>query len=57
MPRRLYFALRLYFGLRYSWRLAWYKAAHQGARRLGLGARDQFHVRRQDVGFLSVVKR
>ena len=29
MLRRLYRAWRLYFGLNYSWRLAWHKAAHQ----------------------------
>jgi hypothetical protein len=29
MPRRLYLAWRLYIGLHYSWRLAWYKAAYQ----------------------------
>lgn len=31
MVRRLYIAWRLYTGLNYSWRLAWYKAAHQQA--------------------------
>jgi hypothetical protein len=31
MPRRLYLAWRLYFGLNYSWRLAWHKAAYQRA--------------------------
>jgi len=27
MVRRLYLAWRLHTGLRYSWRVAWYKAA------------------------------
>ncbi len=31
MFRRLYLALRMYTGLNYSWRLAWYKAAYQQA--------------------------
>ena len=31
MPRRLLLAWRLYFGLNYSWRLAWHKAAHRQA--------------------------
>jgi len=31
MPRRLYLAWHLYIRLDYSWRLAWYKAAHQQA--------------------------
>jgi len=31
MFRKLYLAWRLHIGLNYSWRLAWYKAAHQRA--------------------------
>jgi len=28
MPRRLYFAWRMYVSLNYSWRVAWHKAAY-----------------------------
>ena len=31
MARKLYLTWRLYSGLHYSWRLAWYKAAHDQA--------------------------
>ena len=29
MARKLYLAWRFYSGLRYPWRIAWYKAAHE----------------------------